>query len=137
MSSVPPNLVFISTSSMTFPTLSSFTYVPILPGKLLEVLSTPTPFIIGVNSHFRSETQELVRCVSPPLFSFSIPWAWECNATHIFSDKVWSDIWHMVLCNTKSRVRWYSVPCNAQHGIRCRNTCTLIHLIWFVSVHLN
>ena len=45
----------------------SFTYVPILPGKLLEVLSTPTPFIIGVNSFFRSETQELVgsrhRCV--------------------------------------------------------------------------
>lgn len=40
--------------------LFSFTYVPILPGKLLEVLSTPTPFIIGVNSFFRSETQELV-----------------------------------------------------------------------------
>lgn len=39
---------------------SSFTYVPILPGKLLEVLSSPTPFIIGVNSFFRSETQELV-----------------------------------------------------------------------------
>lgn len=38
----------------------SFTYVPILPGKLLEVLSSPTPFIIGVNSFFRSETQELV-----------------------------------------------------------------------------
>uniref|UniRef100_A0A7N8X8X6 SET binding factor 1 n=1 Tax=Mastacembelus armatus TaxID=205130 RepID=A0A7N8X8X6_9TELE len=37
-----------------------FTYVPILPGKLLEVLSTPTPFIIGVNSFFRSETQELL-----------------------------------------------------------------------------
>lgn len=43
---------------LTFP--SSFTYVPILPGKLLEVLSSPTPFIIGVNSFFRSETQELV-----------------------------------------------------------------------------
>ncbi|KAJ8261705.1 hypothetical protein GJAV_G00157390 [Gymnothorax javanicus] len=28
--------------------------------KLLEVLSTPTPFIIGVNSLFRSETQELL-----------------------------------------------------------------------------
>ncbi|KAI4786633.1 hypothetical protein KUCAC02_036995, partial [Chaenocephalus aceratus] len=37
-----------------------FTYVPILPGKLLEVLSTPTPFIIGVNSVFRLETQELL-----------------------------------------------------------------------------
>uniref|UniRef100_A0A9J7ZNQ7 SET binding factor 1 n=1 Tax=Cyprinus carpio carpio TaxID=630221 RepID=A0A9J7ZNQ7_CYPCA len=46
--------------AIMFPLKYSFTYVPILPGKLLEVLSTPTPFIIGVNSHFRSETQELV-----------------------------------------------------------------------------
>ncbi|XP_030575653.1 myotubularin-related protein 5 isoform X4 [Archocentrus centrarchus] len=43
-----------------FPLKYSFTYIPILPGKLLEVLSTPTPFIIGVNSFFRSETQELL-----------------------------------------------------------------------------
>uniref|UniRef100_A0A3Q3GVL5 SET binding factor 1 n=1 Tax=Labrus bergylta TaxID=56723 RepID=A0A3Q3GVL5_9LABR len=46
--------------SIMFPLKYSFTYVPILPGKLLEVLSTPTPFIIGVNSFFRSETQELL-----------------------------------------------------------------------------
>ncbi|KFO78503.1 Myotubularin-related protein 5, partial [Cuculus canorus] len=37
----------------------SFTYVPILPAQLLEVLSTPTPFIIGIHSVFQSETQEL------------------------------------------------------------------------------
>lgn len=41
----------------------SFTYVPILPAQLLEVLSTPTPFIIGVNAAFQAETQELVRTV--------------------------------------------------------------------------
>ncbi|KAL0962853.1 hypothetical protein UPYG_G00346360 [Umbra pygmaea] len=46
--------------AIMFPLKYSFTYIPILPGKLLEVLSTPTPFIIGVNSFFRSETQELV-----------------------------------------------------------------------------
>ncbi|XP_056089485.1 myotubularin-related protein 5 isoform X5 [Rhinichthys klamathensis goyatoka] len=46
--------------AIMFPLKYSFTYVPILPGKLLEVLSTPTPFIIGVNSYFRSETQELL-----------------------------------------------------------------------------
>lgn len=46
--------------AIMFPLKYSFTYVPILPGKLLEVLSSPTPFIIGVNSHFRSETQELL-----------------------------------------------------------------------------
>ncbi|NWI64994.1 MTMR5 protein, partial [Todus mexicanus] len=52
--------------SMAAATLSfgcSFTYVPILPAQLLEVLSTPTPFIIGVHSIFQSETQELLDVV--------------------------------------------------------------------------
>ncbi|XP_062850803.1 myotubularin-related protein 5 isoform X2 [Trichomycterus rosablanca] len=46
--------------AIMFPLKYSFTYVPILPGKLLEVLCTPTPFIIGANSFFRVETQELL-----------------------------------------------------------------------------
>uniref|UniRef100_A0A670ZW65 SET binding factor 1 n=1 Tax=Pseudonaja textilis TaxID=8673 RepID=A0A670ZW65_PSETE len=46
--------------ALLFPLKYSFTYVPILPAQLLEVLSTPTPFIIGVSSMFQSETQELL-----------------------------------------------------------------------------
>nr|XP_056701885.1 myotubularin-related protein 5 [Euleptes europaea] len=46
--------------ALIFPLKYSFTYVPILPAQLLEVLSTPTPFIIGVSSAFQSETQELL-----------------------------------------------------------------------------
>lgn len=46
--------------SLMFPLKYSFTYVPILPAQLLEVLSTPTPFIIGISSIFQSETQELL-----------------------------------------------------------------------------
>ncbi|XP_069485612.1 myotubularin-related protein 5 isoform X10 [Ambystoma mexicanum] len=46
--------------ALMFPLKYSFTYVPILPAQLLEVLSTPTPFIIGVSSLFRTETQELL-----------------------------------------------------------------------------
>ncbi|KAG9489756.1 hypothetical protein GDO78_005609 [Eleutherodactylus coqui] len=46
--------------AILFPLRYSFTYVPILPAQLLEVLSTPTPFIIGVNALFRSETQDLL-----------------------------------------------------------------------------
>uniref|UniRef100_A0A8C5QBF1 SET binding factor 1 n=1 Tax=Leptobrachium leishanense TaxID=445787 RepID=A0A8C5QBF1_9ANUR len=49
--------------SIMFPLRYSFTYVPILPAQLLEVLSTPTPFIIGVNALFRAETQELLDVV--------------------------------------------------------------------------
>ncbi|XP_042323603.1 myotubularin-related protein 5 [Sceloporus undulatus] len=46
--------------ALMFPLKYSFTYVPILPAQLLEVLSTPTPFIIGVSSAFQPETQELL-----------------------------------------------------------------------------
>lgn len=42
----------------------SYPYIPILPARLLEVLSSPTPFIIGVHSMFHSEIHELV-CHSP------------------------------------------------------------------------
>lgn len=38
----------------------SYPYIPILPSRLLEVLSSPTPFIIGVHSVFQSEIQDLV-----------------------------------------------------------------------------
>ncbi|XP_056429027.1 myotubularin-related protein 5 isoform X6 [Hyla sarda] len=46
--------------AIMFPLRYSFTYVPILPAQLLEVLSTPTPFIIGVHALFRAETQDLL-----------------------------------------------------------------------------
>ncbi|XP_025071226.1 myotubularin-related protein 5 isoform X4 [Alligator sinensis] len=49
--------------AIMFPLKYSFTYVPILPAQLLEVLSTPTPFIIGVSSIFHAETQELLDVV--------------------------------------------------------------------------
>ncbi|XP_071075228.1 myotubularin-related protein 5 isoform X25 [Dasypus novemcinctus] len=46
--------------ALLFPLRYSFTYVPILPAQLLEVLSTPTPFVIGVHAAFQAETQELL-----------------------------------------------------------------------------
>ncbi|XP_075064591.1 myotubularin-related protein 5 isoform X4 [Mixophyes fleayi] len=49
--------------AILFPLRYSFTYVPILPAQLLEVLSTPTPFIIGVSAIFRAETQDLLDVV--------------------------------------------------------------------------
>ncbi|XP_068132006.1 myotubularin-related protein 5 isoform X6 [Hyperolius riggenbachi] len=49
--------------AVLFPLRYSFTYVPILPAQLLEVLSTPTPFIIGVNAIFHGDTQDLLDVV--------------------------------------------------------------------------
>ncbi|XP_006642674.2 myotubularin-related protein 13 isoform X2 [Lepisosteus oculatus] len=46
--------------SLMFPLKYSYPYIPILPARLLEVLSSPTPFIIGVHSMFQSEIQELL-----------------------------------------------------------------------------
>ncbi|XP_053369013.1 myotubularin-related protein 13 isoform X1 [Clarias gariepinus] len=46
--------------ALMFPLKYSYPYIPILPSGLLEVLSSPTPFIIGVHSMFQSEIQELL-----------------------------------------------------------------------------
>uniref|UniRef100_A0A670I5J0 SET binding factor 2 n=1 Tax=Podarcis muralis TaxID=64176 RepID=A0A670I5J0_PODMU len=46
--------------SLMFPLKYSYPYIPILPAQLLEVLSSPTPFIIGVHSVFRNEIHELL-----------------------------------------------------------------------------
>nr|XP_016848494.1 PREDICTED: myotubularin-related protein 13 isoform X11 [Anolis carolinensis] len=46
--------------SLMFPLKYSYPYIPILPAQLLEVLSSPTPFIIGVHSIFCNEIHELL-----------------------------------------------------------------------------
>lgn len=52
---------------LMFPLKYSFTYIPILPANLLEVLCTPTPFIIGVHSIFHSETEDLLDVIKADL----------------------------------------------------------------------
>uniref|UniRef100_A0A673CXR3 SET binding factor 2 n=1 Tax=Sphaeramia orbicularis TaxID=375764 RepID=A0A673CXR3_9TELE len=46
--------------ALMFPLKYSYPYIPILPSRLLEVLSSPTPFIIGVHSMFQTEIQDLL-----------------------------------------------------------------------------
>ncbi|XP_060033175.1 myotubularin-related protein 13 isoform X5 [Erinaceus europaeus] len=46
--------------SLMFPLKYSYPYIPILPAQLLEVLSSPTPFIIGVHSVFKADVHELL-----------------------------------------------------------------------------
>ncbi|XP_043944593.1 myotubularin-related protein 5 [Protopterus annectens] len=53
--------------ALMFPLKYSFTYIPILPANLLEVLCTPTPFIIGVHSIFQSETEDLLDVIKADL----------------------------------------------------------------------
>uniref|UniRef100_UPI00358F28FA myotubularin-related protein 13-like n=1 Tax=Myxine glutinosa TaxID=7769 RepID=UPI00358F28FA len=49
--------------ALLFPLKYSYPYIPILPSKLLEVLSTPTPFVIGINSMFGADLQELLDAI--------------------------------------------------------------------------
>ncbi|CAM9545743.1 unnamed protein product [Lampetra planeri] len=46
--------------ALMFPLKYSYPYIPILPAQLLEVLSTPTPFIIGVHSMFINHLPDLL-----------------------------------------------------------------------------
>ncbi|XP_063293932.1 myotubularin-related protein 13 isoform X2 [Pelobates fuscus] len=46
--------------SLMYPLKYSYPYIPILPAQLLEVLSSPTPFIIGVHSVFCTELHDLL-----------------------------------------------------------------------------
>ncbi|CAN7999101.1 unnamed protein product [Ixodes hexagonus] len=47
-------------TSLMFPFKYSHVYIPLLPASLVEFLSTPTPFIMGVHSSLRSEVAELL-----------------------------------------------------------------------------
>ncbi|ENN80610.1 hypothetical protein YQE_02975, partial [Dendroctonus ponderosae] len=47
-------------TALMYPFRYTYVYIPLLPAPLVEVLYTPTPFIIGVHSSLRSEVAELV-----------------------------------------------------------------------------
>ncbi|XP_070391724.1 myotubularin-related protein 13 isoform X5 [Dermacentor albipictus] len=47
-------------TSLMFPFKYSHVYIPLLPATLIEFLSTPTPFIMGVHSSLRTEVAELL-----------------------------------------------------------------------------
>ena len=43
-----------------FPMRYSHVFIPILPSSLIEVLFTPTPFIIGLHAAHKAETEDLL-----------------------------------------------------------------------------
>lgn len=47
-------------TALMYPFRYSHVYIPLLPAALVEVLSTPTPFIMGVHSSLKYEVAELV-----------------------------------------------------------------------------
>ena len=47
-------------TSLMYPFKYSHVYIPILPASLFEVLSTPTPFVIGVHSSRKKEVADIL-----------------------------------------------------------------------------
>jgi myotubularin-related protein 5/13 len=47
-------------TALMYPFRQSHVYIPLLPAALTEVLSTPTPFIMGIHSSQKGEIVELV-----------------------------------------------------------------------------
>ena len=47
-------------TALMYPLRYTHTYVPILPASILEILATPTPFIMGINSNMLNEINDVV-----------------------------------------------------------------------------
>uniref|UniRef100_A0A1Y1NJG4 UDENN domain-containing protein n=2 Tax=Photinus pyralis TaxID=7054 RepID=A0A1Y1NJG4_PHOPY len=47
-------------TALMYPFRYNHVYIPLLPAPLVEVLSTPTPFVIGVHSSLKTEVSDMV-----------------------------------------------------------------------------
>ncbi len=54
-------------TSLMYPFVYNHIYIPLLPSPLIEVLSTPTPFLMGIHSSLKNEVNDLV--IDFPLIS--------------------------------------------------------------------
>lgn len=59
-------------TALMYPFRYTHVYIPLLPAPLVEVLSTPTPFIMGVHSSLKSEVAELMDVIIADLDGGSI-----------------------------------------------------------------
>ncbi|KAJ9585117.1 hypothetical protein L9F63_003069, partial [Diploptera punctata] len=59
-------------TALMYPFRYSHVYIPLLPAALVEVLSTPTPFIMGVHSSLKAEVAELMDVIVADLDGGSI-----------------------------------------------------------------
>lgn len=59
-------------TALMYPFRYTHVYIPLLPAGLVEILSTPTPFIMGVHSSLRSEVAELMDVITADLDGGSI-----------------------------------------------------------------
>lgn len=59
-------------TALMYPLRYTHTYVPILPASILEILTTPTPFIMGINSNTPNEVNDVLDVIVADLDGGSI-----------------------------------------------------------------
>ncbi|RZF38820.1 hypothetical protein LSTR_LSTR000523 [Laodelphax striatellus] len=59
-------------TALIYPFRYSHVYIPLLPAALVEVLSTPTPFVMGVHSSLKTDVSELMDVIVADLDGGSI-----------------------------------------------------------------
>ncbi|XP_011302109.1 myotubularin-related protein 13 isoform X1 [Fopius arisanus] len=59
-------------TALMYPFRYTHVYIPLLPAALVEILSTPTPFIMGVHSSLKQEVSELMDVIVADLDGGSI-----------------------------------------------------------------
>ncbi|XP_039295345.1 LOW QUALITY PROTEIN: myotubularin-related protein 13 [Nilaparvata lugens] len=59
-------------TALMYPFRYSHVYIPLLPAALVEVLSTPTPFVMGVHSSLKTDVSELMDVIVADLDGGSV-----------------------------------------------------------------
>lgn len=79
-------------TALMYPFKYSHVYIPLLPAALIEVLSTPTPFIMGVHSSLQEEIADLLDVITVDLDggSINIP---ECVTIPLLPESLHSQLY--------------------------------------------
>ncbi|CAG2162301.1 unnamed protein product [Oppiella nova] len=81
----------LALTALMYPFVYCHIYIPILPSPLLEVLSTPTPFLMGIHSSLKNEVTDLLDVIVVDLDggSVTIP---DCLRVPRFDEPLYSQL---------------------------------------------
>ena len=78
-------------TALMYPFVYNHVYIPILPAPLIEVLSTPTPFLMGIHSSLKNEVTDLLDVIVVDLDggSVTVP---DCLRVPSFDEPLYSQL---------------------------------------------
>ena len=84
-------------TALMYPFVYNHVYIPILPAPLIEVLSTPTPFLMGIHSSLKNEITDLLDVIVVDLDggSVTVP---DCLRVPRFDEPLYSQLITQLCC---------------------------------------